>query len=117
VLSGEATAAHFRILAGAPDTPTIEQHSDLDPGDGASVETRRWLVQGREVVLMVVHGGGHTLPHPRAPFPADIVGRTSRDVDGARMIWVSSPGIWREIDGTAVRFLSETLERRPMQEI
>jgi poly(3-hydroxybutyrate) depolymerase len=87
VLSAEATPAHFRRLTGAPDEPTIEQHPVLDPEDGASVETRRWLAQGREVVLMVVHGAGHPLPHPSAPFPVDHVGRTSRDVDGARMIW------------------------------
>lgn len=36
---------------------------------------------------MVTHGGGHTLPGPSALFSIDIVGRTSRDVDGASEIW------------------------------
>lgn len=88
VLSAEATTAHFRSLAGAPDEPTIQKHTDRDTEDGARVETRRWVGGGRhEVELMIVHGGGHTLPHPSAPFPIDLVGRTSRDLDGAREIW------------------------------
>lgn len=36
---------------------------------------------------MTVRGGGHALPHPTAPFPQEIVGRTNRDLDGAREIW------------------------------
>jgi polyhydroxybutyrate depolymerase len=87
VLSAEATAAYFHSLLGGADQPKIEQHADRDPGDGTRVETRRWVAEGREVVLMIVHGGGHALPHPNARFPAALVGRTSRDVDGARVIW------------------------------
>ena len=36
---------------------------------------------------MVMHGGGHTLPYPTAKFPAEVVGPTSRDLDGAEVIW------------------------------
>jgi polyhydroxybutyrate depolymerase len=65
VLSAEATAAYFAGLAGTIDGPTIEQHPDRDAEDGAQVETRRWVAEGRgEVVLMAVHGGGHTLLLP-----------------------------------------------------
>ena len=88
VLSAEASAEHFWKLAGAPETPTVETHPDRDTADGATVETRRWVARGPiEVVLMVVQGGGHTLPHPTAKFPAQFVGHTSRDLNGAKVIW------------------------------
>jgi polyhydroxybutyrate depolymerase len=88
VLSAEATAQYFRTLAGVTNVPTIERHADRDAKDGVQVETRRWPARGRgEIVIMVMHGGGHTLPHPTARFPVDLVGRTSRDLDGASAIW------------------------------
>lgn len=88
VLSAEATAEYFRALAGAPPAPRIQRRPDRDPEDGIQVETRRWGGTGRgEVMMMVTHGGGHTLPLPAARFPADLVGRTSRDLDGAAAIW------------------------------
>ncbi|MEJ2761376.1 MAG: PHB depolymerase family esterase [Gammaproteobacteria bacterium] len=87
VISVEATADYFRGLMGSTDKPRIKHYPDRDRQDGTRVETRRWLVQGREVVLMAVHGGGHSLPYPTAHFPVDLVGRTSRDIDGARALW------------------------------
>jgi polyhydroxybutyrate depolymerase len=88
VRSARATADYFRDLVGAPKEPDREQLADRDPGDGTRVESLRWVGEGqREVLLIVVQGGGHSLPHPSARFPAKLVGRTSRDVDGAEMIW------------------------------
>jgi polyhydroxybutyrate depolymerase len=88
VLSADATADYFRALARTTGGPTIDQLPDLDTSDGTRVETRRWAgAESREVVLMITHGGGHTLPHPAARFPVEIVGRTSRDIDGANEIW------------------------------
>lgn len=88
VRSAEDSAAYFRKLAGAQETPVVRMYPDRDTTDGARVETRRWVGnEGVEVVLMVVHGGGHTLPYPTAKFPAQFVGGTSRDVDGAKIIW------------------------------
>lgn len=88
VISAEATAAYSRNLVGISAQPEVERHPDRDTEDGAWVETRRWTAKGRpEVVMMVVHGGGHTLPHPTAAFPIELVGRTSRDIDGASAIW------------------------------
>lgn len=87
VVSAEATAAYFTNLAGLAGPPSIEREPDRDDRDGAWVETRRWAAEGgMEVVLIVVHGGGHSLPHPTAPFPAGWVGRTCRDMDGAKTI-------------------------------
>lgn len=88
VLSARETAGFFAALAGAEAPPSEKRHADADPGDGTRVETLRWTgSQGREVVLLAVHGGGHTLPGPASAFPAKLVGRTSRDVDGAASIW------------------------------
>lgn len=87
VVSAEDTARFFRELAGAPGEPAVDRHPDRDRDDGTRVETRRWVGERHEVVLMIVRGGGHTLPHPFAPFPPQVVGRTSRDLDGAAAIW------------------------------
>jgi polyhydroxybutyrate depolymerase len=88
VLSAEQTAAYVRGLSGATGEPEIAQHADRDANDGTRVETRRWVGQAdHEIVLMITHGGGHTLPHPAARFPAEIVGRSSRDIDGADEVW------------------------------
>lgn len=88
VMSAEATASSFVKLAGAPDEARVERHADRDAQDGATAETRRWTGPGgHEIMLVTVRGGGHTLPHPAAAFPAEIVGRTCRDLDGAAAIW------------------------------
>lgn len=88
VLSAEDSAEYFRKLTGAPKTPIVQRYPDRDTTDGAWVEARHWVGNEEvEVVLMVVHGGGHTLPYPTAKFPAQFVGGTSRDLDGASVLW------------------------------
>lgn len=88
VLSAEQTAGYFRALAALPAEPVLSQVPDRDRHDGTRVEIRRWSGAGeQEVVLMVVHGGGHALPHPTASLPENVVGRTSQDINGAGEIW------------------------------
>lgn len=88
VHSADATAAFFRQLAGiGDDAPVIHRHMDRDLSDGTTVEARRWTNGGHEVVSLVVQRGGHVLPLPAGGFPEDMVGRTNRDVDAARLIW------------------------------
>lgn len=88
VLSAEATADYFLALAGIDEAPTVEAHADVAPQDGATAITRHWTnSDGSRVALMAVDGGGHTLPHPTAPFPAALVGATCRDVNGAEAVW------------------------------
>lgn len=88
VRSAEATADYFRALAGLPDEARVERHPDRNPLDGVRIESRRWAARhSNEVVLLISRGGGHTLPHPAAAFPAHLVGPTGRDMDGARAIW------------------------------
>lgn len=88
VSSARATARYFRGLVGAAAEPVEKRLPDRAPNDGTWIEALRWIGGARhEVLLLVVHGGGHSLPHPTAPFPAELVGRTSRDVNGAELIW------------------------------
>lgn len=88
VISAEATARYFAASAGIQGCPQVTTHPDVDIEDNVQVETRRWTAPGAsEVVLMVVQGGGHTLPLPSGRFPADLTGRTGRDLNGAREIW------------------------------
>lgn len=88
VLSAGTTAEYFRELAGLPANPTVKRYPDADTSDGTWVETRRWHAAGRkEIILLIIHGGGHVLPHPTAPFPTRIVGRVSRDLNAAEVIW------------------------------
>lgn len=88
VRSAAATAAWLRTLAGLAEAPVITEYPDRDRDDGSRVVARRWgEPPAPTVVLLTVAGGGHSLPHPLAPFPEPIVGRTARDIDGARAIW------------------------------
>jgi polyhydroxybutyrate depolymerase len=88
VLSAEASAARFASLLDSPQPVAVDRLPDRVPDDGATVEIATWRDEtGHEVVLVSVVGGGHVLPHPTAPFPLELVGPTSRDVDGAELIW------------------------------
>jgi polyhydroxybutyrate depolymerase len=105
VLSGEATAAYFRDLAGLRNSRAIEWRTDRDKLDETTVETHVWAAAGRpEVVWMIVRGGGHSLPLPDGAFPTDVVGRTSRDLNGAEAIWnFFARGLRRPAEGPARR--------------
>jgi polyhydroxybutyrate depolymerase len=87
VLSAEDTARYFRTLDAAPKKASVERYPDRDPRDGTEVEMLRWIGEEHEVALMVVHGGGHSLPQPVVRFPEPVVGPVSRDLDGAVAIW------------------------------
>jgi polyhydroxybutyrate depolymerase len=85
VLSAHDTAAVFATRAGHTEDPTRIALPDRDPGDGTRVELLSWRRPPLpEVGLMVVAGGGHTIPQPHPVFPA-FVGPTSRDVDALEM--------------------------------
>lgn len=84
----EQTAEVFRRLAKAPATPATRRFPDRDPDDGTRIESSRWIgAAGHEVVLIRVIGGGHSLPGTNSRFSRAVVGRTSRDLDGAELIW------------------------------
>lgn len=87
VLSAEATADYFSRLAGLVDPPFEHRYPDADPADGTVASRRVWSVENRpEVDLITIHGGGHTIPHPKKRMPR-IFGRTSHDIPAAEEIW------------------------------
>jgi polyhydroxybutyrate depolymerase len=44
-------------------------------------------IQGTEVILYSVDGGGHTWPGGFQYLPAWLIGKTSRDIDANEVIW------------------------------
>jgi polyhydroxybutyrate depolymerase len=87
VLSSDASAAYWAGLAGHGAPPETHRPRDLNGGDGSWVEQFSWRDgPGPEVVHLVVHGGGHTFPHPRWRYPR-LLGPTNADVDGAVEVW------------------------------
>jgi len=84
VLSSEDTARYFAALNGISTAPTTERVS----GGGASqwVERSTWEgLNGLEVVLDTIHGGGHGIPqgHPRS----GLMGLPGDAFDGPAEIW------------------------------
>jgi polyhydroxybutyrate depolymerase len=86
VLSAYESAAYFARrngIAGGPVIERIPQESSAP----TYAERAQWRsASGAEVVLYTIHGGGHTLPQPRARFPR-ILGRTHTQLDGPAEIW------------------------------
>lgn len=89
VLSAEATFALFAAADGCEGDPHTIAEPDSDPSDGTTVEQHvaTGCVDGAAVELIAVQGGGHTLPGGDQYAPAFLVGRVSRDLDGAGAIW------------------------------
>lgn len=93
VHSTPASALYWARLAGHRGPGTRERLPDRDPDDGTFVTSTTWRAPGRvPVVLITVEGGGHTVPHARNRMPR-LVGRVSRDVDAAEVIWEFFAGI------------------------
>lgn len=88
VQSTHATAAYWATLNGHRGAPAVEELPDTDPHDGVTATRYRWSGDdGRPpVVLLVIRGGGHTIPHPRATA-ARLLGRTCHDFSAAQEIW------------------------------
>ncbi len=87
VQSSLDTARYFSNLAGYTEPPFEHRYPDADPADGTVATRMVWTASDRpEVDLITIHGGGHTIPHPRKAMPR-ILGRTSHDVPAAEEIW------------------------------
>jgi len=69
--------------------PVITYEPDRDPGDGTRVrkETYGNGEKNTEVILYAIEGGGHTWPGGYQYFSVRMVGRTSRDMNAADVIW------------------------------
>jgi polyhydroxybutyrate depolymerase len=87
VQSTRATAAYWASLAGHDASPAVSALPDGDPADGTTVTRHSWTSAGRPpVALLVVNGGGHTIPHPHARAPR-LLGRTCHDLSSPEVIW------------------------------
>jgi polyhydroxybutyrate depolymerase len=69
--------------------PKVTEMPDLDPKDGTRVIRKQYVnsVDGTEVILYTVDGGGHTWPGGLQYLPVRIIGKTSRDFDANEVIW------------------------------
>lgn len=69
--------------------PVVTEEPDRDPKDGTRVIRKEYNngMNGTEVILYSVDGGGHTWPGGFQYLPARIIGKTSRDIDASEVIW------------------------------
>jgi polyhydroxybutyrate depolymerase len=69
--------------------PFIDQEPDRDPTDGTRVLRKEFTkgMEGTEVILYKIDGGGHTWPGGLQYLPAWLIGKTSRDIDASEVIW------------------------------
>ena len=69
--------------------PVVTVEPDRDPDDGTRVTRTQYIndLDGTEVVLYAVKGGGHTWPSGLQYLPAWIIGKTCRDIDANEVIW------------------------------
>lgn len=70
-------------------TPVMTVEPDRDPKDGTKVTKKQYFngMEGTEVILYSVEGGGHTWPGGFQYMPEWIIGKTSRDIDANEIIW------------------------------
>jgi polyhydroxybutyrate depolymerase len=70
-------------------TPVVTEEPDMDPKDGTRVTRKQYVngIEGTEVILYAVDGGGHTWPGGFQYLPAGIIGKTCRDFDANEVIW------------------------------
>jgi polyhydroxybutyrate depolymerase len=70
-------------------TPVLAEEPDRDPKDGTRVTIKQYIngIEGTEVILYTVEGGGHTWPGGVQYLPAWVIGKTSRDFDANEVIW------------------------------
>jgi polyhydroxybutyrate depolymerase len=71
------------------NAPVVTEEPDRDPNDGTRVTREEYKngIEGTEVTLYVIDGGGHTWPGGFQYLPAWIIGKTSRDIDANEVIW------------------------------
>jgi polyhydroxybutyrate depolymerase len=88
----ESTDATVAYWAGHDQCQTESYKTylpDTDPNDG----TRVWYVahtggvEGAEVILYGVEGGGHAWPGGSQYLPESVIGKVSHDIDATQLVW------------------------------
>lgn len=69
--------------------PVVAEELDRDPKDGTRVTRKEYVndIDGTEVILYTIDGGGHTWPGGFQYLPAWIIGKTSKDIVANEVIW------------------------------
>ena len=89
VLSFPETVRFWTSHNGCSQDPELSWLPDTDPDDGTRIRKKVYSPcrDGVEVILYEIQGGGHTWPGGPQYLPEWVVGLTSRDMDGAEVIW------------------------------
>jgi len=89
VISANESVKFWVKVNKCSETPVIIEEPDKDPGDGTRVAKEQYIngIDGTEVVLYSVEGGGHTWPGGFQYLPVWLIGRTSRDIEACDVIW------------------------------
>lgn len=89
VLSVEKSVEFWVTRDKCSGTPEVTKEPDRDPGDGTRVTRTLYPggIDGTEVLLYSIDGGGHTWPGGIQYKPAAIIGKTCRDIDACEVIW------------------------------
>ena len=88
VLSVERTFSFWSSHDGCTNV-TVSRIHDFVPTDGTRIERHKatGCVGGTKVELFAVEGAGHTWPSGWQYLPANMIGRTSQDIDAAVAAW------------------------------
>jgi polyhydroxybutyrate depolymerase len=89
VLSTRATLQFWIKNNNCSPVPIIKPIEDIDKTDGctAEMQTYKGNAKSREVILIRVDGGGHTIPGGTQYLPKKIVGSVCSDFIAEEMIW------------------------------
>lgn len=85
----DQTIEFWRRHNGCERSPKRTLLGDLDDGDGTRIEQLDWpdCAPSAPLRLFRIVGGGHTWPGKMQYLPQSVIGRTSHDADGSRLIW------------------------------
>lgn len=89
ILSTKKTAEIWAKYNECKFPPKVKKLPDKDPKDGTWVEKIVYPdgKDGTEVIVYKIIGGGHTWPKGRQYLPVKIIGKTTNDIDGCKVIW------------------------------
>jgi polyhydroxybutyrate depolymerase len=89
VLSLNKTLQGWLKVDGCTEQPTSTIISD-NMGDGTSIirTTYSSCLQNTQVVVYVIHGGGHAWPGGVQYLSRSVIGNTSENMDASQVIWL-----------------------------
>jgi polyhydroxybutyrate depolymerase len=88
VISAHESVMYWTRNNGCSSSAIITE-SDPNPEDGTSIRKEVYpnKSNGKEVILYIIRGGGHTWPGGLQYLGKWVIGRTSKDLDATSIIW------------------------------